>query len=429
MKPNRINDLYEEFLDGPDLFDVPSLRRKPGRYRSPTVALSVYFTWLVRRLFTVPARLLIPVVLLSSLYATIAVDSISRLLLLFFCVISFFEITLGWIFRPKLEIRRSVPARVRPGTIFRVRFEVRNRRRRPAYNLTFDDFAYAGKIETVKPAGCEIIGGGQSIIAEAECRASKRGEIRLYRPLAESTFPLGLIKWSCRGKQYALIKIHAALAPLKNFTLPQPGGRVGKNTIPRFRLGDSPELAGCRDYRSGDDIRRIDWPGSARRGSLVIKEFAAESRSRVGLYIDTFAPQSLWERRLGRPAARLEKALELGTAVAAHLEKSESPIRFFAAGDRIYPLGVPPGASAYNAVADAICTLEPSWDCLLRNVPAALSNAIVELDAAVLILLDDDDARRNWVQSLAGRGAALKILLVTDDPNADPPPKWEIYPL
>lgn len=429
MKPNRINDLYEEFLDGPDLFDVPSLRRKPGRYRSPTVALSVYFTWLARRLFTVPARLLIPVVLLSSLYATIAVDSISRLLLLFFCVIAFYEIALGWIFRPKLEIKRQLPNRARPGVPFRVRFEVRNRRRRPAYNLTFDDFAYAGKIETVKTAGLPVIRGGEAATVEAECRAVRRGEIRIYRPLAESTFPLGLVKWSCRGTQYDLIKVHAAFTPLKNFVLPQQGGRVGKNAIPRFRTGDSPELAGCRDYRSGDDIRRIDWPGSARRGSLVIKEFASESRSRVGLYIDLFAPQSLWERRLGRPAPRLEKALELGTAVAAHLEHSESPIRFFAAGDRIHPLGVPPGASAYNAVADAICTLESSWQCPLQNAPAALSNALAELDTAVLILLADDDARRNWVQSLAGRGATLKILLVTDDPKADPPPKWEIYTL
>jgi len=319
--------------------------------------------------------------------------------------------------------------RTRPGATFRVRFEVRNRRRLPAYNLAFDTFAYAGKIETVKPAECAAIGPGKSAVVDAECRAARRGAIRLYRPLAESTFPLGLVKWSCRGNKFDELKVHVAFTPLKNFTLPQQGSRVGKNAIPRFRTGDSPELAGCRDYRAGDDIRRIDWPGSARRGSLVIKEFAAESRSRVGLYIDIWAPQSLWERRLVKPSAKLERALELGTAVTASLAGSENPVRFFAAGDRIYPLGVPPGAPTYNAVADAICTLEPAWDCPLRNAPIALTNEIAALDVAVLILLADDPARRNWVQMLAGHGATLKILLVTGDPKADPPPKWEKYAL
>src|SRR3954447_10167916 len=58
------------------------------------------------------------------------------------------------------------------------------------------------------------------------------------------------------------------------------------------RRGEGAELVGLRDYRRGDDLRRLDHRASARasraRGEdvLYVREFYAEEAARVVLVLD-----------------------------------------------------------------------------------------------------------------------------------------------
>lgn len=46
------------------------------------------------------------------------------------------------------------------------------------------------------------------------------------------------------------------------------------------------EFFGCREYRPGDEIRRINWKASARAGQLVVTEYEEERAADVAVVLD-----------------------------------------------------------------------------------------------------------------------------------------------
>lgn len=48
----------------------------------------------------------------------------------------------------------------------------------------------------------------------------------------------------------------------------------------------TPHAAGVREYMPGDPPRRIHWPGTARRGQLMVKEFEQEPQADLWLFLD-----------------------------------------------------------------------------------------------------------------------------------------------
>jgi uncharacterized protein (DUF58 family) len=55
----------------------------------------------------------------------------------------------------------------------------------------------------------------------------------------------------------------------------------------RLRLtGTSREFDHLRDYRSGDEMRNISWPASARRAKVVTREFTTERSQQVWIVVD-----------------------------------------------------------------------------------------------------------------------------------------------
>ena len=99
------------------------------------------------------------------------------------------------------------------------------------------------------------------------------------------------------------------------------------------RQGDSVDYVDAREYHSGDDYRRIDYPLWARTDQLFIKLFEAEDDLTVRLMIDTSASMGTGGKL--RQAARLAAALGFVAltrrdVVEVHLFPPSSPPRRFA---------------------------------------------------------------------------------------------------
>jgi uncharacterized protein (DUF58 family) len=52
------------------------------------------------------------------------------------------------------------------------------------------------------------------------------------------------------------------------------------------RPGQSASYLGVREYRSGDDLRRVHWPATARRGRPVVKEYEVDLTPYFTLFLD-----------------------------------------------------------------------------------------------------------------------------------------------
>jgi uncharacterized protein (DUF58 family) len=51
-------------------------------------------------------------------------------------------------------------------------------------------------------------------------------------------------------------------------------------------LDVTPHAAGVREYTTGDTLKRIHWPTTARRGKLMVKEFEQDPQAEVWLFLD-----------------------------------------------------------------------------------------------------------------------------------------------
>lgn len=404
---------YESWLDGPAVFQIPGLRRQQGKYRSPTLAVTAWIFAIVRARLTVPALIMFPAAATVGFYCTVAVDSPVRIFWLVFFAVAAVEIVFGWIFRPRLEIQRMMPQRIRAGSSFLIGYDIRNRRRIPAFNLHLDPFPYSPRLHQLESARVAELPGHGSASVTAQFSAVRRGLFTIYPPRAESAFPLGLLKWNSRtGHDAQTLSVYPAYHELLDFSMPAGAMSMTSGNNHYSKVGESQELIGSRDYREGDDIRHIDWRGSARRNKPVVREYEELHLRRVALLIDTYIPRSRRKKRRDTESPELEAALSLGAAITRFLTGNEAVVDLFAAGSEVHHLQTGRGTGTFEQLCDILSSIEPEDQPSIERLAPSLFAEIAGIGGAVVILLGDDSARRALVQRIVEAGAATRVILL-----------------
>ncbi|HLV79946.1 MAG TPA: DUF58 domain-containing protein, partial [Chthonomonadaceae bacterium] len=82
-------------------------------------------------------------------------------------------------------------------------------------------------------------------------------------------------------------KVYPSLVETAKFTLMARRGRLQQAGIRQARLqGAGREFESLRDYLPDDELRRIDWKATARRGRLVSRQYEVERSQNVLLVLD-----------------------------------------------------------------------------------------------------------------------------------------------
>jgi uncharacterized protein (DUF58 family) len=103
------------------------------------------------------------------------------------------------------------------------------------------------------------------------------------------------------------------------------------------RAGQSAAYLGVRDYRPGDDVRRVHWPATARRGFPMVKEFEQDLMPYFTLFLDLER-----EKRAGTgQKSTLEYVVRTAACLLASAARRGDLVQAFGEGAR--PLLVPPG--------------------------------------------------------------------------------------
>jgi len=101
---------------------------------------------------------------------------------------------------------------------------------------------------------------------------------------AVSSFPFGFLRKHVAGECEQEVRIWPARIEYRRLRNPASGfGWQGASTK---RKGTTGELIGLRAYSKGDALRSIHWKVSARQGSLIVKQNAAESQARYSIEVD-----------------------------------------------------------------------------------------------------------------------------------------------
>lgn len=86
----------------------------------------------------------------------------------------------------------------------------------------------------------------------------------------------------------------------------------------------SPDDAALRDYREGDDLRRVHWPSSARLGTMLVRSDERAGRRPATVILD-----------LSREAEALEWGISAAASIALSVLDSGHPVRLL--GGKLHP--------------------------------------------------------------------------------------------
>ena len=229
-----------------------------------------------------------------------------------------------------IQVRRRIPAELFDREVARVGLEISNRQRRiPAFAVVVED-RVCERGGTERAAGRVFalrVGPGERELRSYRFRPAGRGEVRFEAFQVYTRFPFGLFSKALRIDSAGAALVYPAVDPVG--TPPQLGSRSEQGERPAGRGAAGSEVAGLRDFRPGDPVRRIHWPTSLRREALVVREIRSHQQDEVEVRLRTAgqAPGDLFERAVSWAASEVVAFLAAGSRVGLRTDRDHLPGR------------------------------------------------------------------------------------------------------
>jgi uncharacterized protein (DUF58 family) len=237
----------------------------------------------------------------TVVFLAVLIGAVSRqlnLLMLVGCVMAgplLFSFLYGrWMLR-SLAVERRLPAHLHVDERLRVDVSLANRGRRFA--------AWAVRVEDAVLRDCTrasessavgvffpLVAAGETKTVAYEGQLPRRGRYR-FGPLRVSTrFPLGFVRHSELVSDGNDLMVHPKLGRLNPGWLKMiREHESGSQQTARRGLLEA-DFYGLREWRPGDSRRWIHWRTSARRGTLVVRQFEQRRSQNLALLVDLWQP-------------------------------------------------------------------------------------------------------------------------------------------
>lgn len=315
--------------------------------------------------------------------------------------------------RYRLSLEREVsPQRVCAGRSAVVRLTLRNQGRLPSGPLLLEDrLPYA--LGTRPRFVLDGVGREWRRSVDYPVRPEVRGRYEIGPMTVRLRDPFGMVELTRSFRGTVPLMVTPRTVPLP--VVPIQAGRHGSgDSRARASVMGSAEDVTVRDYRRGDELRRVHWRSSARRGELMVRREEHPWQARATVVIDN----RTWAHHGHGDASTLERAVSAAASVAVHL------------AGRGYDVGLVTAAGEECARATSGAATGPLLDALalLRADPSPTLEAGPSrtheggLVVGVFGALGPDDvaaARR------LARGAGTALALVLDPAQrsgGEPPP-------
>ena len=212
--------------------------------------------------------------------------------------------------RPALDIRRQLnPSLVHEGDRTAVELAITNLRRFPAFNLTVADgvgglgtarFAI-GHLRRQEPAAASY---------RIVCRP--RGVYKVGPAHVRVGDPLGLASSESETGDVDQLIVYPATESLAGYPYVRGRDPSQMASKPEQSQRGGEDFFTLRSYRSGDDLRRVHWPSSAKLDELMIRQMENPWQSRALIFFDV-------RQRSHPDNDTFEKAVKGTASVVKHL--------------------------------------------------------------------------------------------------------------
>jgi uncharacterized protein (DUF58 family) len=225
-------------------------------------------------------------------------------------------IAAGAVVRTRFRLRCSrqiTPARVQVGQPAEVVLELENVSMLPTGLLLLEDdlpYTLGGRprfmLDRVRPGAPRRV--------RYPIRSDVRGRYRVGPLRLRLTDPFGLVELTRSFTSVDRLTVVPAVQPLPAITL-AGAWHAGGDSASRAVAVRGDDDAATREYRHGDDLRKVHWRSTARVGKLMVRREERPWQSTATLLLDT---RAIAHRGDG-PGSSLEWAVSAAASIGVHL--------------------------------------------------------------------------------------------------------------
>ena len=301
--------------------------------------------------------------------------------------------------------RRLDPPRTAAGRSAQVRLRLDNVGRLPTGVLHLEDgvpYSLGERprfvLDRIEPHGArELV---------YEVVAAHRGRYRLGPLAVRLTDPFGLCELTRAFADTDELVVTPHLTELPPVSLGGDRGGAGETAAVATSAAGTDDVS-TREYRHGDDLRKVHWRSTARAGELMVRREEQPVQSRAALLLDTRAAA----HRGSGPASSFEAAVSAVASLGVSLLRSGHVLRLLTDDDR--PL-VPPGVPVTEPLLlDALASVDLGNGRALGPVLDRLRRSPEGVLVAVLGALDEPTAGR-LARLRSSTSACTAVLLDVD---------------
>ncbi len=157
-------------------------------------------------------------------------------------------------------------------------------------------------------------------------RTEHRGRYPLGPLHVRVADPTGMVDLDQTLPSTATVLVTPRTEPLPKIALSGRWSGAGDDRTRALLGGGSPDVT-TREYRLGDDLRRIHWPTSARTGELMVRREEQQWQSRCTLLIDN---RRISHRGYGTGSS-MERAVSATASLLRHLAALDFEVRLVTA--------------------------------------------------------------------------------------------------
>jgi uncharacterized protein (DUF58 family) len=316
--------------------------------------------------------------------------------------------------RYKLACTRSLePHRVPVGASSRVVLRLQNMSRLPTGTLLLEDrlpYALGSRPRVV----LERLGAHQASSVAYTVRADVRGRYEVGPLVVRLTDPFGLCELTRSFPSVDKLTVIPQVVGLPSVRLTGEYTGTGDSRARSVAVHGEDDAA-TREYRRGDDLRRVHWKSTARVGELMVRREEQPWESKATVVLDT----RLGAHRGEGPTASFEWAVSAAASITVHLRAAGYKLRLVTdAGVDADAVEAAGEGTLLDHLADVKLTPQGDVSLLVDRVRRRADGGLV---IAVLGALSAGEAE--LLATLRGNGATCIGLLVDSSTWLNLPPE------
>lgn len=222
-------------------------------------------------------------------------------------------------------VRSLSPSLVEAGQPVRVQLDLSNDGRMPTGLLLLEErLPYA--LGTGPRFVVDRMGTKWKRTVGYSVRSEVRGRFSIGPMTVRLSDPFGLVELNRAFQTVAPMVVTPRVETLPAIPLTGAWTGSGDNRPRAFAAGSAEDVT-VREYRRGDDLRRVHWRSSARVGDLMVRREEQPWQSRATLFLDNRTSS----HRGSGAASSLEHAVSIAASVAVHLVQRGFVVRLVTA--------------------------------------------------------------------------------------------------